>query len=160
MEHELECKTIEHYKKINILGVSGVGKSSLISLMEHYKDANFKINIETENDSPKHSLNDSDKAPPLAKTKKIKIPIKDKNNLYLNIYETNINECAIIQMNLDSLLLYTECIIIMWDYDKEDNSFQNICSLLSSIILTMKDKSNKKVPIFLIKNKFDLKKKI
>ena len=154
-KEEPEWKTIEHYKKINILGYCEVGKSSLISLMEHYEDDLFEISDEIKNDS----LNE------LAEIKKIKIPISDKNNLYLNIYETNLNQFNNIYMNLDTLLLHTECIIIMWDYEEkeillneeESDSFFRICDLLTIIKNEMKDRFNKKVPIFLIKNKSDLK---
>ena len=34
---------IIHYHKINIFGEAGVGKSSLVSLLENYYDDNFKI---------------------------------------------------------------------------------------------------------------------
>lgn len=65
---EPECKTIEHYKKINILGCRGVGKSSLISLMEHYEDDKFEINNEIENDE----LENDEKYFHTAETKKKK----------------------------------------------------------------------------------------
>ena len=41
--NENENSDIKHYQKINIFGDSGVGKTSLISLMENYDNDNFNI---------------------------------------------------------------------------------------------------------------------
>ena len=41
-EFDQKNSDIIHYQKINIFGEAGVGKSSLISLMEKYDDVNKK----------------------------------------------------------------------------------------------------------------------
>ena len=43
VENKNKSKNLEHYKKINIFGDYGVGKSSLIALMEHFDDDNFSF---------------------------------------------------------------------------------------------------------------------
>ena len=51
-----------------------------------------------------------------------KTVIKSDNfELRLNIYETNLNAYNSIQMNLDTLLVQTELIIIMWDYSEPES---------------------------------------
>ena len=58
-------------------------------------------------------------------------------------------------MNLDTLLLQTECVIIMWDYSKYE-TFDNIYNLFGTINQGMNDFKFRKAPIFLINNKSDL----
>ena len=58
-------------------------------------------------------------------------------------------------MNLDTLLLQTECIIIMWDKSRPE-TFDNIPNLISTIIEGIKEYKFRDVPIFLIQNKIDL----
>ena len=145
---------IVHYQKINIFGDAGVGKSSLISLMENYNDEDFKI-VKKVSDSDISIKNSS---PLVEQIKRLKITINEDDddiNLFLNIYETNLDKYDSIKMNLDTLLLQTECIIIMWDINKID-SFDNIPNLIATINAGIKDYKFRDVPIFLIKNKIDL----
>ena len=153
-----KCK-LEHYKKINIFGESGVGKSSLISLMENYDDDNFEIKGEDIYGSniSLDSYNGDVKI--VEQVTKIKIPINDNNNLFLNVYETNLDNYDSIKINLDTLLLQTECIIIMWDGSKYE-TFDNISNFFSTINKGMQDNKFRKTPIFLISNKSDLKVKL
>ena len=58
-------------------------------------------------------------------------------------------------MNLDTLLLQTECIIIMWDKSNL-NSFDNIPNLISTINAGIEEYKFRDVPIFVIQNKIDL----
>ena len=58
-------------------------------------------------------------------------------------------------MNLDILLLQTECIIIMWD-NTEINSFSNIENFANVIISGINQNKFNKVPIFVLQNKIDL----
>ena len=150
---------LEHYKKINIFGESGVGKSSLISLMENYDDDNFEIKGEDIYGSniSLDSYNGDVKI--VEQVTKIKIPINDNNNLFLNVYETNLDNYDSIKINLDTLLLQTECIIIMWDGSKYE-TFDNISNFFSTINKGMQDNKFRKTPIFLISNKSDLKVKL
>ena len=58
-------------------------------------------------------------------------------------------------INLDTLLLQTECVIIMWDNSRYD-TFDHIDNLILTINEGMNHFKFRKVPIFLIKNKSDL----
>ena len=144
---------IVHYRKINIFGDAGVGKSSLISLMENYSDEDFKI-VPKISDSDISIKNTSSLVEQI-KRLKIKINEDDDINLFLNVYETNLDKYDYIKMNLDTLLLQTECIIIMWDINKID-SFDNIPNLIATINEGIKDYKFRDAPIFLINNKIDL----
>ena len=148
---------IEHYKKINIFGDEGVGKSSLISLIENYENDEFIIEKEKDKRySSQISLESSNEQSNLVEQiKRKKIPINEENPLYVNIYETNLDNYDIIKMNLDTLLLQTECIILMWDCSKYD-TFDNIHNLFYTINQGMKDCIFRTAPIFLIGNKSDL----
>ena len=136
-----------HYHKINIFGEPDVGKTSLISLFENFNDNNFKIEVDTARNS---SFNEQSSI--VEQIKKIGIPLNDDRTLYLNIYETNLNRYDPVKMNLDTLLVQTKCIIIMFD-NSFKSTFDNLPDLVSTIKTTLK---NKIVPIFLIQNKMDL----
>ena len=144
---EIKQNNMIHYHKINIFGEPKVGKTSLISLLEHFNDDNFKIE---ENDSRNSSFNGQSSI--VEQIKKIDIKINEDRHLYLNIYETNLNRFDLVKMNLDTLLFQTECIIIMFD-NSSKNTFDNLPELVSTIKMTLK---NKIVPIFLLQNKNDL----
>ena len=145
---------LEHYKKVNIFGDGGVGKSSLISLMEHYKEDNFVIKEKlSESQMSIESANETSSI--VEPIKKIEIPINEDNPLYLSINETNLDDYDTIKINLDTLLLQTEFIIIMWDICKND-SFDNISNLFFTINQGMKENKFRTAPIFLIQNKMDL----
>ena len=148
----VEDKEFIHFKKMNILGYSGVGKSSLISLFENYKNDNFKIKKEIAN-SIDDSLEISNNL--VDQVKKVIIPINDKRNINLLIYETNINNFNAIKSNLDTLLFQTENIIIMWDTN-HSNSFDKIPDLITIINSMVNEKIIEKINIFLIQNKSDL----
>ena len=115
-EDEIKNKDMIHYQKINIFGEPGVGKSSLISYLENYKDDNFVIEEQNE---LRNSFQSRDSNIPesslVEQIKKIKIELNEDKNLYLNVYETNIDRFDTIKMNLETLLFQTECIIIMLD---------------------------------------------
>ena len=145
---------IIHYQKINIFGEVGVGKSSLISLIENFDDDNFKIQ---ENNLSKSqiSLDSNYSSFLIEQIKRVKIPLNENKDLFLNLYETNLDDYDTIKINLDTLLFQTECIIFMWDGNKEE-TFDNIPNLFSSINKGIKDNKFRNVPIFLIQNKKDL----
>ena len=150
----LESKNsdIIHYQKINIFGDAGVGKSSLISHMEKYNDDNFKIK---DKDLGNLSLNSNNEQLLIEQIKRVKIPINENKNLYLNLYETNLDNYDDIKINLDTLLLQTECIIIIWDCSKYE-TFDNIPNFYETINKGMQENKFRKVPIFIIENKKDL----
>ena len=147
---------MKHYQKINILGDAGVGKSSLISLIEKYNDDDFQIennNLSQTQMSIKSYNNSSSSL--VEQIKRVDILNIENKNLYLNLYETNLDNYDYIKMNLDTLLLQTECIIIMWDKSKPE-TFDNIPNLISTIFEGIKEYKFRDVPIFLIQNKIDL----
>lgn len=142
-----------HYQKINILGDLGVGKTSLISLMENYDDQNFQI----KNNLTESEIFDSNNfsSSLVEQIKKVEIHINEENHLYFNLYETNLDRYDSIKTNLDTLLMQTECIIIIWDKSRAD-TFDNIPNLIASINEGIKEYKFRNVPIFLIQNKIDL----
>ena len=146
-----------HFTKINIFGDSGVGKSTLISCLENYNNNEFVLKNdsfnEKEEDNHKDSYNNSSSI--VEQIKRIKCNLQEKIELNLNIYETNLNRYNTIQMNLDTLLVQTECIIIMWDNNDPD-TFENIPKLVDTIESGIKSRKFRNVPIFLIQNKSDL----
>ena len=147
-----EKKDMIHYQKINIFGEPGVGKSSLISYLENYENDNFVIEEQNELNKSMNSNNISSSF--VEQIKKIKIELNEDKNLYLNVYETNIDRFHLIKINLDTLLFQTECIIIMWD--NNIISFENIIQLIKTINDCLKNKYDRNVPFILLQNKIDL----
>ena len=140
-----------HYRKVNIFGDEGVGKTSFISYLEDYK--NFAI----EEDALANSDMKSNDNKHLIVNKIQKVDIKFENILlHLNIYETNLNKYDSIQMNLDTLLIQTELIIVMWTLN-DPESLNNAEKLIDIIESEIKNNKFRNVPIFLIQNKTDLK---
>ena len=154
-EEEINNKDMIHYQKINIFGEPGVGKSSLISYLENYKDDNFVIEEQNElrNSFQSRDSNISESSL-VEQIKKIKIELNKENYLYLNVYETNIDRFDTIKMNLETLLFQTECIIIMWDNNVK--TFENIISLIRTINDCFKNKNDRNVPFILLQNKNEL----
>ena len=146
---------IINYQKINIFGDEGVGKTTLISYMENYNCNNFQIIEKIEGDSKISIKSYKNTCSLVEQIKRIEISFKENKNLYFNVYETNLDRYDYIKMNLDTLLLQTECIIIIWDKSKSD-TFDNIPNLISTINVGIKEKKFRDVPIFLIQNKIDL----
>ena len=148
-----------HYKKINIMGDEGVGKTSLITLFENYHNKNFIIN------PPNNNLSMSNSQLGLISTininslveniKKITVEYNENTNLYLNIYETDLIEIENIKNHLDTLLLQTECIIFIFD-NNNINSFQNIQKLIPIINQKIENFEIRNIPLFILKNKIDL----
>ena len=139
-----------HYHKINIFGEPFVGKTSLISLMENYDSDIFQLEFLSKDDNSYFTSSSI-----VEEVKQIKINFNEDKDLYFNVYETNLDRFDSVKINLDTLLLQTECIIIMWD-NNSPKTFSNIPTLISTIENTFKQ-SNIKVPIFVIQNKMDLK---
>ena len=145
---------MKHYHKINIFGDFGVGKSSLIQHMEHFEDDYFYLKKGDFGES-EIALDSIYSNFIVEEIKSVKIPINDENDFYLNLYETNLDNYDSIKMNLDTLLLHSECIIIMWDYSDYD-TFDNIPNLFNIIIEGINDKKFRNAQIFLLQNKIDL----
>ena len=138
-----------HYQKINIFGEPYVGKTSLVSLMENYDSNIFQLDFNSSEESFYTSSG------MVEQVKQIEINLNEDRNLYFNVYKTNIDRFDSIKMNLDTLLVQTECIIIMWD-NSSPKTFENIPPLISTIEDSLKQ-NEFKVPIFVLQNKMDLK---
>lgn len=143
-----ENKEMFHFIKMNIFGESRVGKSTLISWLERYNDDNFKIKSEIR-DSINSSIEFSQNL--VEQVKKVVVPINKERNIYYLIYETKINDFDKIKSNLDTLLVQTECIVLIWD-KSNSSTFDRLPDLINAIIPMI----NKNVNIYLIENKSDL----
>ena len=93
--------TLVHFQKINIFGETGVGKSTIISLMKNYNELGNEINLKigrrdsrlTENsDFFDFSLIEED-------VSSVNLNLKDNKFLNFNLYETNLD-------NIDKILCY------------------------------------------------------
>ena len=148
----VQNKEMVHFRKINIFGYSGVGKSSFISWLENYNNNEFKIKKDIEN-----SLLDSFKVSKnlVEQVKRIIIPLGENNDKHFLLYESNLNYFDTIKANLDTLLIQTECILIMWD-NNHSNTFEKIPDLINLIISMIKEKTIGNIDIFLVQNKSDL----
>ena len=147
---------LAHFSKINIFGDSGVGKTSLISLMEKYQDYDFSIKHDINENDSKSSDSDNLSLGYVDQIKRIIIDFNEDRNLYFNVYETNLNRYDSIKMNLETILFQTECIIIIWD-NSNPETFDNVYNFVATIESGIKDYKFRKVPIFVIQNKMDLK---
>ena len=147
-----------HFFKINIFGETGVGKSSLISLFENYNNNEYTIKKEQNKECDNESIDsESENISSISEEiKRIVIEFNEIRNLYFNICETNLNNYDSIKMNLDTLLYQTECIIIIWDNNNPE-TFDNIPNFASTIKAGIEENKFKKVPIYIIRNKMDLK---
>ncbi len=142
-------KEYVHYQKINIFGEDDVGKSTLISYFENYNNKEYSIKNNFERTISNGSYNI--KTSLIDDIKRVEIDINKDKHLYFYVYETSLNRYENIKMNLDVLLVQTECIIVMWDNSCPD-TFNNIPSFISAIESGMKQN----VPIIVIQNKMDL----
>jgi len=148
----IQNKEMVHFRKINIFGYSGVGKSSFIDWLDNYNNRDFEIKKEIEN-----SLMGSFKLSKnlVEQVKKVIVPISENNDKHFLLYETNLNHFDIVKANLDTLLVQTECIIIMWD-KSHSNSFEKIPDLVNIIISMIKEHIIGTIDIFLVQSKSDL----
>ena len=151
-----EIDTIYYrYKKVNIIGVSEVGKKTLLKELEKYNNPHFdKIQ---KKDEQIEELKKEEKDINLNLTiniKKIDIPlIQNNSKLHLNVYLSNLDNKSIIENNKESLLYESELIIFILDVTN-NNSLKEIESLIQFLI---SNNSKKQMYKFLIlSNKIDL----
>ena len=150
--------TLVHFQKINIFGETGVGKSTIISLMKNYNELGNEINLKigrrdsrlTENsDFFDFSLIEEDVA-------SVKLNLINNKYLNFNLYETNLDNIDKIQIYLHILLMQTECAIIVWNKN-DRNTFKNIPRLISVIEQDIKDNNLRDFPIILLENNIEKK---
>jgi len=151
-ESDKRNEFLAHYKKINIFGNSNVGKSTLILSIEKYLDKDFKIEKKEEEKSEENVNTDSYITEQI---KRINLEYDSSNNLYLALYETNIDKFDFIKEHIDTLITHSECLIFMLDITSI-NSFNSISQLLPLISELNTDKNKYFPPMILISNKIDL----
>ena len=152
-----------HFNKINIFGSSKVGKSSLILSIEKYLDKDFKIEEKKEEEEINHQEqsgeNNEDEENPVnapkltQQIKRINISFNESTELYLDLYETNIDNIEFLKENIDTLITYSECLLFMIDITSI-NSFNEISKFLPLIIESYKGKNIP--PMIFLSNKNDL----
>ena len=143
-----------HYQKINIFGEDEVGKSTLISYFENYDNTEYSAKDDFQRVDSKESFKINNSL--VDDIKRVKIDFNEDRNLNFYIYETSLSRYENIKMNLDVLLVQTECIIVMWDNSCPE-TFDNIPNFISAIESGMKQYKYLNVPIIVIQNKMDLK---
>lgn len=151
--------SLVHFKKVNIFGLSKVGKKTLINYIQHYsdKDINFEIKKddieEEENEINKTNKSNSNLVEDI---KRLSIVYYDTKHLDINLYITNIDNMKLIKNNLDTLLSNSECAIFMVDITKAE-SFSKVSELIPLVYEKMKANIDVgDVPLFFISNKIDL----
>lgn len=160
-ENDKSCQ-MAHFQKINIFGCSNVGKSSLILSIEKFLEKEFKLEVneqkkeeQTQQESGDERKNDQ---PPklVQQLKRINISYNESTELFLDLYETNIDNIEFLKNNIDVLITYSECLIFMIDITSL-NTFTLITQLLPMISEANKNKDNNYAPpMILISNKIDL----
>ena len=151
--------SLVHFKKVNLFGLSKVGKKTLINYIQHYsdKDINFEIKKddieEEENEINKTNKSNSNLVEDI---KRLSIVYYDTKHLDINLYITNIDNMELIKNNLDTLLSNSECAIFMVDITKAE-SFSKVSELIPLVYEKMKANIDVgDVPLFFISNKIDL----
>ena len=139
-----------HYQKIIIFGEKGVGKANFINYMENFdKDNEINENIRKDSSNLEES-SDNNNNSLVEQIKKISFNINDDRKVYYYIYEVNIDTFDYIKINLDTLLVQTECVIMM--YNNKD-SFENLPNLIETIESLIAQNRYKNFPIFVVQNK-------
>ena len=133
-ENDNRDSFMAHFTKINLFGLSNVGKSSLIKSIEKYLDKDFKIEIKEEQTKQEISSEEKGKdmsSPKITEQiKRIYLSYDQTTELFLDIYETNIDNIDFLKDHIDTLITYSECLIFMIDI-ASINSFGRISSALT-----------------------------
>ena len=141
-----------HFQKIIIFGEKGVGKADFISYMENFDKDESKENKRKDSSNLDES-SDNNNNSLVEQIKKISCNINEDRKVYYYVYEVNIDAFDYIKINLDTLLVQTECIIMM--YNNKD-SFENLPNLIETIESLISQNKLKNVPIFVVQNKIQI----
>jgi len=151
-----------HFKKVNLFGLSKVGKKTLINYIQHYSDKDINFEIKKEDiEKEDNDINKTNKSNTnlVEDIQKLSIVYYDTRHLDINLYVTNIDNLELIKNNLDTLLSNSECAIFMVDITKTE-SFNKVSELIPLVYEKMKENIDVgDVPLFFISNKVDLEKK-
>ena len=147
--------SLVHFQKINIFGESGVGKSTIISLMKNFDKLEDEINIKDERKESRLTENSDFFNISLVEEDVSSVTINLQSIiLNFNLYETNLDNIDKIQPYLHILLMQTECVIIVWDkYNR--NTFKNIPRLVNVIEQDIQDNNLRDFPIILLENSIE-----
>ena len=151
-----------HFKKVNLFGLSKVGKKTLISYIQHYSNKDINFEIKKEEDEEENNAIDKNNiinTNLVEDVKRMSITYYETKKLDINLYITNIDNMELIQNNLDTLLSNSECAIFMVDISKAE-SFAKVSELMPKVYEKMKANIDVgDVPLFFISNKIDLEMK-
>ena len=88
LENYIKQYNICHFKKVNLIGTSNVGKRTLLSYIEHYidKQKDFVLKDSIEN----IDINNNN-GPLVEMVKKLSITYYETKRLYINLYIANID---------------------------------------------------------------------
>ena len=141
-QNDKRNELMAHYKKINIFGCSNVGKSSLILSIEKFLENDFKIEQKEEDNKQiiivsnesGEEVEKKDNTPQYIteQIKRINLSYNETTELYLSLYETNIDKFDFIKEHIETLITYSECLIFMIDITNM-NSFNSVTKLLPII---------------------------
>ena len=147
--------SLVHFQKINIFGETGVGKSTIISLMKNFDKLEDEINIKDERKESRLTENSDFFNISLVEEDVSSVTINLQSIiLNFNLYETNLDNIDKIQPYLHILLMQTECVIIVWDkYNR--NTFKNIPRLVNVIEQDIQDNNLRDFPIILLENSIE-----
>ena len=147
--------SLVHFQKINIFGETGVGKSTIISLMKNYDKLEDEINIKDDRRESQLTENSDFFNISLVEEDVSSVTLNLQNIiLNFNLYETNLDNVDKIRTYLHILLMQTECVIIVWDkYNR--NTFKNIPRLVNVIEQDIKDNNLRDFPIILLENSIE-----
>ena len=158
------------YKKVNLIGLSGVGKKTLINEFKKYNNPLLqkydKIKEKEEiNEEIKEEVKEEIKEEKEEKKEykieskiilnlsKLDISLKDDKTIFhLNIYISNLDDLSIIEKNKDSLLYESELIILMLDVTSQ-KSFIEINNFLK--YLEINNEKNNIYKFLILSNKID-----
>ena len=143
-----------HYQKINIFGDDLVGKTSFILYLENYDDNEYSIKGQDYQRAGSNISFNINNTSLINDIKRFKVDLNQDRYLNFYTYETSLNKYEIIKMNLDVLLVQTECIIVIWDNSCPE-TFEHIPDFISAIESGIQKKIFLDVPIFVIQNKID-----
>ena len=148
-----------HFKKVNLIGLSNVGKKTLLSYIKSHHNSNKNIESNKDIINLNKDENTKNNNTSLVEViEKLSITYEETKRLDINLYITNIDNINIIKENIDTLISNSECIIFMINLSSS-LSFSSFSELFFIIYNKMKnDLKSGYIPFFFICNKNDLEK--
>ena len=148
----IKQSNLYHFKKVNLIGLSNVGKKTLLSYIKtnHNSIKNIESNEDKDDNTKKNNTS------LVEAIEKLSIKYEETKRLDINLYITNIDNLSFIKENIDTLISNSECIIFMISVSSL-SSFSYISELFPIIDNKMKNElKSGYIPFFFICNKIDL----